>query len=158
MISLVNKKIEYVVEQDNISFSDSKSYTITDDNNVAKTLVVNQLPKTMRANVQETNISVLDAFVQISNRSDSGFKRHVNKVQHIQKENNNEKINKFFEEMETDFGMITEERDQNHTQGENVVPGKKYSNRIRRKSTLSISQPELDRRFIFVKKRRTKVF
>ena len=156
--TLVNKKIEYVVEQDNISFSDSKSYTITDDNNVAKTLVVNQLPKTMRANVQETNISVLDAFVQISNRSDSGFKRHVNKVQHIQKENNNEKINKFFEEMETDFGMITEERDQNHTQGENVVPGKKYSNRIRRKSTLSISQPELDRRFIFVKKRRTKVF
>lgn len=153
--TLVNKETEYVVEQDNISFSDTKSYTMIDENNVTKTLIVNQLPKTMRANVHETDIYVLDAFVQISNRSDSGFKRHVNKMQYMQKENNNEKINKLFEELETDFGMIANGPNQKNKQPKNAVPSRRYSEKLRRRSK---SQPELDRTFFFVKKRRTKVF
>ena len=156
--TFVNEGIEYVVEQDNISFSDSKSYKMIDENNATKVLVVNQLDEKVNTNMHETNISVLDAFVQISNRSDSGFKRHVNKMQYMQKENNSEKINKFFEELEDDFGMITNVRNQNHIEAVNVVPGKIYSDKIRSKSKLSNSQPELDRRFRFVRKRRSKVF
>ena len=148
--TFVNEGIEYVVEQDNISFSDSKSYKMIDENNATKVLVVNQLDEKVNTNMHETNISVLDAFVQISNRSDSGFKRHVNKMQYMQKVNNSEKINKIFEELEEDNQKIK--------QVENVVPRREYSDIIMRKSKLSNSQPELDRRFRFVRKRRSKVF
>ena len=161
--TMVNEEIEYVVDQDNISFSDSKSYKMIDENNAVKVLVVNQLDKRMNTNVHitnvhETNTPVLDAFVQISKRSDSGFKRHVNKMQYMQKVNNNEKINRLFEELETDFGMITNVRNQNHIQEVNAVPVKIYSDKIRRISKLSNAQPELDRRFRFEKERRSKVF
>ena len=129
-----------------------------DENNAVKTLVVNQSDRRVSRNVHETNTSVLDAFVQISNRSDSGFKRHVNKMQYMQKENNSEKINKIFEELEDDFGRIEKENNQSKTEVKNVVPRREYSDKIRSKSKLSNSQPELDRRFRFVRKRRSKVF
>lgn len=157
--TVVNEEVEYEIDQDNISFSAvNNSYTMTNDDNVTKTLFMSQSEEAAVSSASASDINIVDAFIRISHRSESGFKRHVNKMQYAQKEIHNEKINKFFEEQETDFVIIAKGHEKSFEEEKIIVKGRKYSEMLKIKSELSKSQPELNRKYFVVKKQRSRLF
>lgn len=173
------KTIEYEIEQDEISFI-SGGYSMTDENDETKTLQVGKKEDTpgairvksikvpgdkIRAESPVPEVSIIDAFIQIPHRSDSGFKRHINKMQHLQKEIQGKKINKFFEEQETDFVVVSKDPFVKPEFGAVRVTRERHHEAIRdlqeiHRDLSKTIEPlhHRDHNFFIVKKRKNKIF
>lgn len=111
----VDKEIEYLIEQDDIRiYRDAGEiyssvsveaienlHRLVNDDNLVRLTPTEVYIST--ATTQE--VDILDAFNNISHRSDSSFKRYVNRMQRIRNEMNRKKLDRFYEDTERKFAI-----------------------------------------------------
>ncbi len=107
-------EIEYIIEQDEITFiSGGSGFMLTDAKTGTKQKRMNE-PITNENKAKRglalTTGSAIQAFTNISNRSENGFKRHVSKMQRLQVEINNKKIDEFLKDSEKENVIVEKDK------------------------------------------------
>lgn len=148
------KKIDYVIEQDEISLT-SVGYTRTNTQNGKRERILNAIiPHSTSSTITSLpkSISANRAFTNVSHRSENSFKRYASRIQKDLEERNRKKIDKILKSLEKSYVIVEKDKPPVSDSNNNRNKSRSYA-KIKRDSERAIRDtPKLKGKIFIVRK------